>query len=339
MSEIELPHEMTAIVPTAPGGPEVLKPMRVAVPHPKRGEVLIEVAAAGVNFPDLLQRQGDYPPPVGVTPVLGLEVAGVVAVLGPEVTGWKVGDEVCALVIGGGYAEYCCADSRFCLPVPRGYSMEMAGALPETFFTVWTNVFDRGRLKPSDRFLVHGGSSGIGTTAIQLARAFGARVFATAGTATKCSACEALGAEKAFNYREQDFVQMVKNATDGEGVDLILDMVGGDYFQRNVDALAEDGRLVQIAFRTGAEAERRKVPIDFMPAIRKRLTISGSTLRPQSADRKATIATALRGHVWPLLENRTVKPVIDSVFPAAQACDAHARMESGRHIGKIVLTM
>lgn len=336
---MNLPREMTIMAAPAAGGPpEALKPAQAPLPAFGDGDVLIRVAAAGVNRPDILQRQGDYPPPPGVTPVLGLEVAGVVAAVGRDVHTMKTGDEICALVIGGGYAEYCTADARFCLPVPKGLSMTMAAALPETFFTVWTNVFERGRLVAGDRFLVHGGASGIGTTAIQLARAFGARVFATAGSASKCRACEQLGAEKAINYREQDFVRVVKDAT-GDGVDLILDMFGGDYFQRNVEALAADGRLVQIAFRTGAEAERRKVPVDFMPAIFKRLTITGSTLRPQSPARKAAIAAALRERIWPLLENGTIRPIIDSTFPIAHACDAHARMERGEHIGKIVLTV
>jgi NADPH:quinone reductase len=336
---MSLSKQMTVIVTSAPGGPEVLEPRQAAIPAPAPGEILVKVSAAGVNRPDLLQRQGDYPPPPGVTPVLGLEIAGTVVALGAGVTAWKTGDEVCALVIGGGYAEFCCADARFCLPVPKGFSMTMAASLPETFFTVWTNVFERGRLASGDRFLVHGGSSGIGTTAIQLARAFGARVFATAGSDAKCRACEALGAEKAVNYRNDDFVAAVHEATGGAGVDLILDMVGGDYFQRNVEALAEDGRLVQICFRTGAEAERRKVPVDFMPAIRKRLTITGSTLRPQSPARKAAIAAALHAQVWPLLEAGTIRPVIDSTFPLAKACDAHARMEKNEHIGKIVLVV
>lgn len=334
-----LPVKMTVVVAARGGGPEVLGIGKVACPRPGTGEILVRVAAAGVNFPDLLQRQGTYPPPAGVTPVLGLEIAGTVAAVGAGASGWKLGDEVCGLVIGGGYAEYCVADPGLFLPLPRGYSMVNAAALPETFFTVWTNLFERGRLAAGDRVLVHGGASGIGTTAIQLARAFGARVFTTAGSSEKCRACEALGAERAFNYREQDFVAEVKQATGGEGVDLILDMVGGDYFQRNVEALAEDGRLVQIAFRTGAEAERRRVAVDFMPAIRKRLTITGSTLRPQSRERKVAIASALRERVWPLLENGSVRPVIDSTFPIYLACDAHARMEAGLHIGKIVLTL
>ncbi|MEO5694973.1 MAG: NAD(P)H-quinone oxidoreductase [Usitatibacter sp.] len=335
---MDLPELMTVVVATGPGGPDVLELRQVPVPVPKPGEILVKVGAAGVNRPDILQRQGDYPPPPGVTPVLGLEIAGVVAAVGSGVTTWHKGDAVCGLVAGGGYAEYCSADPRSCLPVPAGFSMAMAAALPETFFTVWTNVFDRGRLSEGDRFLVHGGASGIGTTAIQLASAFGARVFATAGSAAKCRVCETLGAEKAFNYREEDFVEAVRAAT-GDGVDLILDIFGGEYFQRNVDALAEDGRLLQIAFRTGAEAERLKVAVDFMPAIRKRLSIMGSTLRAQSGIRKAAIAAALQARVWPLLESGRVKPVIDSTFPLFQARDAHARMERNEHIGKIVLTV
>jgi putative PIG3 family NAD(P)H quinone oxidoreductase len=336
---MNLPDEMLIVAASGYGGPDVLKTMRVPVPKPTAGEILVRVAAAGINRPDILQRQGDYPPPPGVTPVLGLEIAGVVATVGPDVSIWSVGDKVCGLVIGGAYAEYCLADARLCLPVPKGFSTTMAAALPETYFTVWTNVFDRGRLADGDRFLVHGGASGIGTTAIQLARAFGAQVFATAGSEAKCRACRELGAEKAYNYREGDFVQWVKSVTNGEGVDLILDMFGGSYFQRNIDALAEDGRLVQIAFRTGVESEKRIVPVDFMPAIRKRITISGSTLRPQSPERKAAIAAALHKNVWPLLEEGKIRPVIDSTYPLERACDAHARMEGGQHIGKIVLTV
>ena len=322
-----------------PGGPDVLKPIRGPIPVPGCGQVLIKNSAAGVNRPDLLQRQGTYPPPSGITPILGLEVAGTVVSVGPNVSNWSEGDLVCALVIGGGYAEYCLAEASLCLPIPEGFTMVMAAALPETFFTVWTNVFDRAQLTAGDHFLVHGGASGIGTTAIQLGVAFGATVYATAGTGEKCQKCRELGAVKAYNYTSEDFVQNIKKDTNGIGVDLILDMFGGNYFARNVEALASDGRLVQIAFRTGAEAERRIVLVDFMPAILKRLTITGSTLKPQSTDRKAAIAAALRKKVWPMLTRGTIKPVIDSVFPLAKANEAHARMEAGKNIGKIILAL
>ena len=327
------PAAMTVIEIAEPGGPEVLRPASRPVPRPRPGEVLIEVAAAGVNRPDMLQRQGGYAPPPGASDIPGLEVAGRVAALGEGVTDWRAGDAVCALVAGGGYAEYCAAPAPQCLPVPRGFDMVQAAAVPETFFTVWTNVFDRAGLKRGESFLVHGGSSGIGTTAIQLARAFGARVFATAGGAEKCAACTKLGAERAIDYRAEDFVAAIKEATGGAGVDVILDMVGGDYVARNLACLAVEGRLVQIAFLKGS-----KVELNLMPLMLKRQTLTGSTLRPRSVAQKAAIAQALKERVWPLLEAGTVGPVIHRTFPLRQAADAHRLMESGTHIGKIVLT-
>ncbi|MGO1074072.1 NAD(P)H-quinone oxidoreductase [Inquilinus sp. CA228] len=327
-----IPETMTAIVIQAPGGPEVLQPATLPVPAPGAGEILIKVAAAGVNRPDVLQRKGMYNPPPGASPLPGLEVAGTVAALGPEVTGWSVGDPVCALVSGGGYAEFCVAPAPQCLPIPKGLSAAEAAGLPETLFTVWTNVFERGRLQTGERFLVHGGSSGIGTTAIQLAKAWGAIVFATAGSAEKCRACRDLGADVAIDYREQDFLAVVKEKTGGRGVDLILDMVGGDYVARNIDALAMDGRQVSIAFLKGS-----KVEIDLQKVMAKRLTLTGSTLRPRSIAEKGAIAAALQAEVWPLIEAGRVRPVIHATFPLAQAAEAHALMESSAHVGKIVL--
>lgn len=327
-----LPDNMTAIEITEPGGPEVLRPTTRPLPSYGEGEVLIKVAAAGVNRPDCMQREGGYPPPPGAPDIPGLELAGSVVAVGPGVTGLSVGDQVCALVAGGGYAEYCMAAVDLCLPVPTGFSMIEAAALPETFFTVWTNVFQRGRLQSGETVLIHGGSSGIGTTAIQLAKHFGARVFVTAGSADKCRACEALGADHAINYREADFVQTVKELTDGAGVDLILDMVGGDYMPRNVEALAVEGRLVQIAFLRSPKME-----FNFLPMMLKRLTLTGSTLRPRTVAQKAVIAEELRSRVWPLLNDGKVKPVMDSTYPLADAAGAHVRMESSGHIGKIVL--
>ncbi|QDL91768.1 NAD(P)H-quinone oxidoreductase [Paroceanicella profunda] len=329
-----LPETMTAIEISAPGGPEVLKPVTRPVPVPGHGEILIRVKAAGVNRPDCLQRAGSYAPPPGASDLPGLECAGAVAAIGPGVTGVAPGDAVCALLPGGGYAEYAVTPAAHALPVPQGYSWEQAAALCETFFTVWTNVMDRGGLTAGESFLVHGGSSGIGTTAIQLAAAFGARVFTTAGSAEKCAACEALGAEHAINYREADFVEVVKKATGGRGVDLILDMVGGSYLPRNVAALADDGRLVQIAFLTGP-----KVELNFAQVMMRRLTITGSTLRPRSIEAKAQIAESLRGRVWPLLGSGRIAPVMDRSFPLEKASEAHARMEGSEHIGKIVLTL
>ena len=327
-----LPDRMTAIEIETPGGPEVLVPGERPVPAPGMGEVLIRVAAAGVNRPDVLQRQGGYPPPPGASDIPGLEVAGRVVALGPEAGGLQPGDEVTALVTGGGYAAYCAAPVPQCLPVPKGLSPIEAAAIPETFFTVWTNVFDRGRLQAGESLLVHGGSSGIGTTAIQLAAALGSRVFATAGSAEKCRACEALGAERAINYREADFVEVVKAAT-GRGADVILDMVGGDYIQRNLKALAPEGRLCYIAFLGGSKAE-----VDLLPLMLKRLSITGSTLRARDVAFKGAIARNLRETVWPLIEAGRVKPVIHRTFPLSEAAEAHRLMESSAHIGKIVLT-
>ncbi|WP_425052923.1 NAD(P)H-quinone oxidoreductase [Psychromarinibacter sp. S121] len=320
---------MTAIEIAEPGGPDVLRPTQRPIPVPGHGQILIRVAYAGVNRPDALQRAGSYPPPPGASDLPGLEASGTVAAVGPGVTAWKEGDAVCALLPGGGYAEYVVTSADHALPVPKVLDMAAAACLPETFFTVWTNVFMRGGLAAGERFLVHGGSSGIGTTAIQLAAHFGARVFATAGSAEKCAACAKLGAERTINYRDEDFVEVLK--AEG-GAHLILDMVGGDYIPRNVRALADDGRLVQIAFLSGP-----KVELNFAQIMARRLTVTGSTLRPQSDASKAKIADGLRAHVWPLLEAGRVAPVMDSTFPLADAAKAHARMESSEHIGKIVL--
>lgn len=327
-----LPESMTVIEIASPGGPDVLVPAKRRVVPPGRGEVLIRVVAAGINRPDVLQRQGGYPPPKGVTDIPGLEVSGLVVALGPETTGLRVGDEVCALVAGGGYAEYCPAPVGQCLPVPTALSMVEAAALPETCFTVWSNVVDRAGIKPGESLLVHGGASGIGTTAIQMARILGARVFVTAGSDEKCKACEALGAEKAINYRTEDFVAVLKQYTDGRGVDIILDMVGGDYITRNIDLLAFDGRLVFIAFLKGVRTEA-----NFLPIMLKRLTITGSTLRPRPVEEKAAIAKSLRRFIWPQIEANRIKPVIQATFPLTQASEAHRLMESGTHFGKIVL--
>lgn len=327
-----LPANMTAVEIAEPGGPEVLIPARRALPQAGSGEVLIQITAAGVNRPDCLQRQGNYRPPPGASDLPGLEVAGIVVSLGEGVGDWRIGDPVCALLTGGGYAQYCVAPAVQCLPVPKGLDLIQAATLPETFFTVWTNVFERGRLQAGESFLVHGGTSGIGTTAIQLARAFGARVFATVGSAEKAEACRNLGAERVIQYHYEDFVQVVQEATGDRGVDLILDMVGGDYVQRNFAALAVEGRLVQIAFLRGAHIE-----VNLAPVMMKRLTFTGSTLRARSVEEKARIARSLREHVWPLLDAGAVKPIIDRVFPLEQAAEAHRLMESNRHIGKLVL--
>ena len=326
------PAEMTVIEIAAPGGPEVLRPARRPVPEPGHDEVLIEVAAAGVNRPDVMQRQGAYPPPPGASNIPGLEVSGHVVANGPGAHRYEAGAVVCALVHGGGYAEFSVAPEGQTLPVPAGLALADAAGLPETFFTVWTNLFERARLSAGERLLVHGGASGIGTTAIQIASALGARVFATAGSPEKCAACERLGAERAIDYRKEDFVAVAKGLTDGEGVDVVLDMVGGDYLQRNIAALRPEGRLAQIAFLEGSKCQ-----IDLNPLMRKRLTIVGSTLRPQSVESKARIAAALEERVWPLVEAGLVRPVIDSRHPLDQAAAAHARMEDGRHIGKILL--
>jgi NADPH2:quinone reductase len=323
---------MKAIEIAGFGGPEVLRLAQRPTPQPSRDEVLIRVAAAGVNRPDVMQRLGRYPPPPGASDIPGLEIAGVVVSVGENVTSLQVGDPVCALVSGGGYAEYCVAPVPQCLPVPRVLGFVEAAAVPETFFTVWTNAFERGRLVAGETFLVHGGSSGIGTTAIQLARARGARVFATAGSPEKCVACERLGAERAINYRSEDFAQIVRQLTGGRGVDVILDMVGGDYFAPNIDSLAVGGRLVQISFLKGAKAE-----INLQPIMQRRLTITGSTLRPRTVEEKGVIARAVHKEVWPLLESGQVRPVIHSTFALAEAAEAHRLMEAGSHIGKIVL--
>jgi putative PIG3 family NAD(P)H quinone oxidoreductase len=317
-----------------PGPPENLRLVEARTPELKDGEVLITVRAAGVNRPDLLQRQGHYPPPPGASPILGMEVAGEIAKVAPGVTGWREGDRVCALVSGGGYAEYAAAPAPQCLPIPANLDFIQAAAVPETFFTVWANVFELGKLSKGHSFLVHGGSSGIGTTAIQLAHAFGARVFATAGSAVKCDACRALGAEETMNYKETDFVQAIQSRTEGRGVDLILDMVGGSYTPRNLSLLAFMGRLVQIAFLDNSVVE-----LDLRAIMVRRLTITGSTLRPRTVEEKGAIAAELRANVWPLLESGAVKPVIDRVFPLTEAAEAHRYMESGSHIGKIVLAV
>jgi putative PIG3 family NAD(P)H quinone oxidoreductase len=323
---------MIAIEISTPGGPEVLTPVERPVPSAAAGEVVIKVAAAGVNRPDVMQRRGKYPPPPGASDIPGLEVAGAISALGPGVEGWQVGDAVCALVSGGGYAEYCAAPAPQCLPVPRGLDMAAAAAIPETFFTVWTNVFERGRLVPGESILVHGGSSGIGTTAIQLARARGARVFATAGSDEKCRACEALGAERAVNYRDADFSAAVREFTAGRGVDVVLDMVGGEYFARNLECLAVEGRLVAIATQRGAGAE-----LNLQQLMQRRLTITGSTLRIRSVAQKGAIADALRREVWPLIESGAVRPQVYATFPLREAAAAHRVLEEGRHIGKLVL--
>ena len=320
---------MKAVEITQAGGPEVLRVCERPVPEARVGEVVIKVAWAGVNRPDALQRAGMYAPPPTASDLPGLEASGEIVSVGEGVSGWAVGDKVCALLPGGGYAEYVATPAAHCLPVPEGMGMREAACLPETFFTVWSNVFQRGVLKAGERFLVHGGSSGIGTTAIQLAHVMGARVFATAGSDEKCAKCVELGAERAINYRDEDFVEVLK----GEGgANLILDMVGGSYLPRNLKALAMEGRLVQIAFLQGS-----KVEVNFAPLMMKRQTITGSTLRPQSDQAKAEIAEDLRAHVWPLLEAGRVAPVMDSEFPLAEAAPAHAHMEGGAHIGKIVM--
>ena len=328
------PQTMTAVAISTPGGPDVLKPVEMPTPKPAAGQVLVKVAAAGVNRPDVQQRIGAYPPPPGHSTLPGLEVAGEVAETGPDVTRWRVGDKVCALVNGGGYAQYCIAEETAALPIPPGLDMVHAGAVPETFFTVWNNVFERGKLQSGEWFLVHGGSSGIGTTAIQLAKAFGARVLATAGSADKCKACLDLGADKAINYKTEDFVAVCKEETGGKGVDVTLDMVGGDYTDKNIIAAAEDGRIVQIATLGGAD-----VKFNISRLMVKRLTLTGSTLRPRTRAVKAGFARALEEKVWPLFGAGKIKVVMDSTFPLAQAADAHRRLETSQHVGKIVLTV
>jgi NADPH2:quinone reductase len=329
-----VPTHMTAIVIRAPGGPDVLVPEERPVPLPGRREVLVKIAAAGVNRPDVMQRKGLYPPPPGATDIPGLEIAGEVVALGAEVTRWKRCDQVMGLVVGGGYAPFCPVHESHALPIRQHLSVIEAAAVPETFFTVWHNVFQRGALKAGESLLVHGGSSGIGTAAIQLAKAHGAHVIATAGTADKCQACRRLGADVAVNYKDEDFVAATKAATQGRGADVILDMVGGEYIERNYEAAAVEGRVVQIAFQGSPKAT-----VDFRRIMLKRLTHTGSTLRTRSVEDKGAIAGAVEQHVLPLIAAGRVKPVIDSSYPLAQAALAHARMESSLHIGKIVLTL
>jgi NADPH:quinone reductase len=331
MISIPQSHMMTAIEITAPGGPDMLQPCTKPVPVPGHGQIVMRVAFAGVNRPDALQRAGLYAPPANASPLPGLEASGTVVEIGQGVTRWSIGDQVCALLPGGGYAEYALCDASHALPVPAGISMAEAACLPETCFTVWSNVVMRGGLTAGERFLVHGGSSGIGTTAIQIARALGARVFTTAGSAEKCAACTTLGAERAINYRSEDWAAIIK--AEG-GANLILDMVGGPYLPQNVRSLADDGRLQQIAFLQGP-----KIELNFAEVMMRRLTISGSTLRPQSDLAKARIAMQVEQHVWPMVTAGTFRPVMDSTFPLADAAGAHHRMESSSHIGKIVLAV
>jgi putative PIG3 family NAD(P)H quinone oxidoreductase len=329
-----LPETMDVIEIAEPGGPEALVLGTRPVPEPAAGEVLVAVQAAGVNFPDVMQRRGLYPPPPGASDIPGLEIAGTVVALGEGVGGLAVGDELCALVAGGGYAAYCAAPVPQCLPVPDGFDMVMAAAIPETFFTVWTNLFDRGRLKAGESVLIHGGSGGIGSAAIMVARAMGARVFTTARTEEKCAVCRDIGAERAINYVDEDFVEVIKEATDGRGVDVILDIVGGDYTVRNLAALAMEGRLVQVAVQGGAKPE-----IPLFTIMQKRITLTGSTLRARSVADKGAIADALRENIWPLFDAGSIKPLVHKTYPLAEAAEAHALMESSAHIGKIVLTV
>ncbi len=331
---MNLPQQMQCVGFAAPGGPEVLNVIERPLPNPKSGEVLIKVAAAGINRADCYQRQGAYPPPLGASDILGLEISGTIAALGEGVSHLKVGDKVCALVSGGAYAQYCTAHSGSCFAIPSGYDWIKAAALPETFMTVWSNVWMRAGLKSGETLLVQGGSSGIGTTAIQLAKALGHRVFVTAGSDEKCAACEKLGAERAINYNKEDFVEVVKKLTDGRGVNVILDMVGGDYIPRELNALAEEGRIVLIAFQRGMQAS-----VDLGLIMRRRLTVTGSTLRARDEDFKTLVANAVKDKVWPLLEAAKIAPVVSATFPMAQAADAHRLMESSQHIGKIILTI
>ena len=330
-----LPSTMRIIEACQPGGPEVLRPSSAALPVPKPDEVLIRVQVAGVNRPDVAQRSGSYPPPPGASPLIGLEVSGEVVATGADVRGYRVGDKVCALTNGGGYAEYCTAPEAQTLPWPAGYDALQAGALPETFFTVWANLFMAGRLSAGEKVLIHGGTSGIGVTAIQLAAAFGATAYATAGSDEKVAACVALGATAAINYRTQDFGAEIKTLTDGRGVDVILDMVGGAYFPRNIRALAIDGRLVIIAFLGGSKVEA----MDLTPIMTRRLSVTGSTMRPRTTAQKGAIARELHAKVWPLLDQGKCRPVIHATFPLERAAEAHALMESSAHIGKIMLTV
>lgn len=325
---------MKAVEISKPGGPEVLVPVDRPMPEPKAGEVLIKVSAAGINRPDVFQRKGNYPPPPGASDLPGLEVAGEIVGGDAQAGGLQIGVRVCALLAGGGYAEYCVAPAAQCLPIPKGLSDIEAAGLPETYFTVWTNVFDRGGLSAGETLLVHGGASGIGTTAVQLATAMGHKVYATVGSDERARAVEALGAVKAINYKTHDFVEEIKTLTGGRGVDVILDMVAGDYINRDLSCLADDGRIVIIALLGGAKAT-----IDCNQLMRRRLTVTGSTLRPRPVEFKAHIAQSLKQHVWPLLESGKIKPVVHATFPLERACDAHAMMDAGEQIGKIVLTV
>ena len=330
-----LPATMTVIEIASPGGPEALRVASRPMPVPGPGEVLVAVAAAGINRPDIMQRKGQYPPPPGASDIPGLEIAGTVAAIGLGVHHWKVGDEVCALVTGGGYASHCVAPAPQCLPVPKGFSMVEAAALPETFFTVWHNVFERGKLRAGESILIHGGSSGIGTVAIQLARAFGASaIFATAGSREKCHACEQLGATRAIDYKHEDFVKVIKDATAGRGVDVILGMVGGDYIQRNISAAALWGRIVNIAYQQSFEAK-----VNFAPVLAKRLTLAATTLRSRTLAERTAIRDQVLARVWPLIAQGRIKPLVDSTFPLAEAQKAHDRMRESGHIGKILLVI
>ena len=329
-----IPETMRVVEITQPGGPEVLKIATRPVPRPKQGELLVKVAAAGVNRPDTMQRAGNYPVPPGASDIPGLELAGSIAAIGESVARWRVGDRVTALVQGGGYAEYCTAPAPQCLPIPKGMTPVEAASLPETFFTVWSNVFDRAAIKPGESFLVQGGSCGIGVAAIQIVKAFGHKVFATAGSAEKCEACVKLGADRAIDYKTEDFVAAVKEATAGKGVDVILDMVGGDYIDRELKCLADDGRIIIIAFLGGSKAT-----LYLSDILRRRLTVTGSALRPRPVEFKGAIARNLREKVWPLIEAGRIKAVVYKTFPLAEAAKAHELMESSAHIGKIVLTV
>ncbi|MFB4373909.1 NAD(P)H-quinone oxidoreductase [Agrobacterium tumefaciens] len=328
-----LPETMCFIDLPSHGGPEVMRLSQAPLPKPAKGEVLVKVEAAGVNRPDVAQRQGTYPPPKDASPILGLEIAGEVVALGEEVTEFKLGDKVCALANGGGYAQYCTVPAGQALPFPKGYDAVKAAALPETFFTVWANLFQMAGLTEGESVLIHGGTSGIGTTAIQLAKAFGAEVYATAGSAEKCEACVKLGAKRAINYREEDFAAVIKAETDGKGVDVVLDMIGAAYFEKNLSALAKDGCLSIIAFLGGAVAEK----VNLTPIMVKRLTVTGSTMRPRTADEKRAIRDDLVAEVWPLIESGQLAPVINRVFTLDEVVEAHRLMESSSHIGKIVM--
>ncbi|MCZ7855979.1 NAD(P)H-quinone oxidoreductase [Agrobacterium salinitolerans] len=328
-----LPETMRFIDLPSHGGPEVMQSSKAPLPKPAKGEILVKVEAAGVNRPDVAQRQGIYPPPKGASPILGLEIAGEVVALGDGVTEFKPGDKVCALANGGGYAEFCAVPAGQALPFPKGYDAVKAAALPETFFTVWANLFQMAGLTEGETVLIHGGTSGIGTTAIQLAKAFGAEVYTTAGSAEKCEACVKLGAKRAINYREEDFAEVVKSETGGKGVDVVLDMIGAAYFEKNLSALAKDGCLSIIAFLGGATAEK----VDLRPIMVKRLTVTGSTMRPRTADEKRAIRDELVGEVWPLIESGQLSPVINRVFTLDEVAEAHRLMESSSHIGKIVM--